>query len=184
MSGTNSLSRRRFVHIAGLGAASVCVLTQCTRQISGWRFFTEAEAILMDSLAEQIIPTDEWPGGRDSGVSNYIDKQLTGPYVRFQVQYRKGLEAIQLSCIAKHQKKFEELPWNTQTSLLEAMEGGKLTGSNWEGESQSKFFGLFSDHCMQAYYGSPRHGGNRNNMSYKMLQLDYPIIIGQNRYTL
>jgi gluconate 2-dehydrogenase gamma chain len=35
---------------------------------------------------------------------------------------------------------------------------------------------------MQSYYGSSRHGGNKNNTSYKMLQLDYPVIIGQNRY--
>jgi len=35
---------------------------------------------------------------------------------------------------------------------------------------------------MQGYYGSPRHGGNKDNMSYKMLKLDYPVVIGQNRY--
>jgi len=35
---------------------------------------------------------------------------------------------------------------------------------------------------MQGFYGSPRHGGNKNNVSYKMMRLDYPVIIGQNRY--
>ena len=35
---------------------------------------------------------------------------------------------------------------------------------------------------MQGFYGSPRHGGNRNYVSYKMLGLEYPRVIGQNRY--
>jgi gluconate 2-dehydrogenase gamma chain len=36
---------------------------------------------------------------------------------------------------------------------------------------------------MQGFYGSPRHGGNRDYVSYKMMKLDYPHVIGQNRYT-
>jgi len=35
---------------------------------------------------------------------------------------------------------------------------------------------------MQGFYGSPRHGGNRNYASYKMMGLEYPRLIGQNRY--
>jgi len=52
----------------------------------------------MDALADQIIPPDEWPGGYESGVTNFIDKQLMGPYVRFQSKYRKGFAAIQQTC--------------------------------------------------------------------------------------
>jgi gluconate 2-dehydrogenase gamma chain len=36
---------------------------------------------------------------------------------------------------------------------------------------------------MQGYYGSPRHGGNKNFISYKMIGLDEPQIIGENRDT-
>jgi hypothetical protein len=35
---------------------------------------------------------------------------------------------------------------------------------------------------MQGFYGSPRHGGNSNYVSYKMMKLDYPHVMGQNRY--
>ena len=35
---------------------------------------------------------------------------------------------------------------------------------------------------MQVFYGAPRHGGNKNFMSYKMLGLDMPVVTGQNRY--
>jgi gluconate 2-dehydrogenase gamma chain len=43
---------------------------------------------------------------------------------------------------------------------------------------------MLRNHVMQAYYGSPRHGGNPGYASYKMLGIDYPPLIGQNRYRL
>ena len=41
---------------------------------------------------------------------------------------------------------------------------------------------MIRDHTMQGFYGSPRHGGNKGYASYKMLGLEYPRVIGQNRY--
>jgi gluconate 2-dehydrogenase gamma chain len=62
------------------------------------------------------------------------------------------------------------------------MEAGKMDGPGWSDGFDMKFFEIVRDHSMQAFYGSPVHGGNRNKISYKMLKLDYPLIIGQNRY--
>lgn len=182
MNKQNNLSRRRFLQLTSTGVGSIYLLSQCTEPFSKWRFFTNAEARLMDALADQIIPPDEWPGGRESGVTNYIDKQLVGPYIRFQDDYRKGLLAIQESCDTIHRKKFEELKFDEQTAFLELMEEGKMKGTSLKDGFDKSFFALIRDHSMQGYYGSPRHGGNKNNVSYKMLQLDYPLIIGQNRY--
>lgn len=178
----DNLSRRRFVQLTAMGVGSIYLLSQCSEPFSKWRFFTNAEARLMDIVADQIIPPDEWPGGKDSGVTNFIDKQLVGPYVRFQEDYRKGLMALQNSCRDEYQLKFEELSFERQTAFLEKMEAGKMKGRDWKDGFDKKFFSLIRDHSMQAYYGSSRHGGNKNNVSYKMLQLDYPFIIGQNRY--
>ena len=182
MTGKDKFNRRSFVHLAALGTGSICLLPGCIRSTYKWRFFTNSEAQLMDALADQIIPPDEWPGGRESGVTNFVDKQLVGPYVRFQSKYRKGLAAIQETCKTRYQKKFEDLNWNEQTVFLESMEAGNMKESVWAGGFDREFFSMVRDHSMQAYYGSPRHGGNKNNMSYKMLKLDYPLIIGQNRY--
>jgi gluconate 2-dehydrogenase gamma chain len=182
MSKQDNLSRRRFLQLTATGVASIYLLSQCSEPFSKWRFFTNAEARLMDALADQIIPPDEWPGGREVGVTNYIDKQLVGPYVRFQEDYRKGLLAIQNSCDINYRMKFEELKFDQQTAFLELMETGTIKGTSWKDGFDKTFFDLIRDHSMQAYYGSPRHGGNKNNVSYKMLQLDYPLIIGQNRY--
>ena len=178
----NKLSRRRFIELAALSTGGVCLFARCAKPISPWRFFTNAEAQLMDALADQIIPPDDWPGGSESGVTNFIDKQLIGPYFRFQNDYRKGLRGIADSCESLHQKKFETLEFNEQISFLDLMEAGKLSGAIWADGFDRSFFSLFRDHSMQAYYGSARHGGNKDNISYKMLKLDYPLIIGQNRY--
>lgn len=178
----NKLSRRRFMQFAALSTGGVLLFARCTKPVSPWRFFTSVEAQLMDALADQIIPPDEWPGGGESGVTNFIDKQLTGPYIRFQNDYRKGLRGIEDTCETIHQKKFEALNFDEQTSFLDRMEGGKLTGTVWAEGFDRSFFSLFRVHSMQAYYGSSRHGGNKDNISYKMLKLDYPLIIGQNRY--
>jgi gluconate 2-dehydrogenase gamma chain len=175
-------SRRRFVELASIGTGSVCLLPACSGTTSEWRFFTDDEAKLIDAVAEQIIPSDDWPGGKESGVTNFIDKQLSGPHKRFRSMYRKGIAAIQETSGKLYQKKFEELTRDEQTSFLETMEAGKMEGPGWSDGADMKFFELVRDHSMQAFYGSPIHGGNRNKISYKMMKLDYPLITGQNRY--
>jgi len=62
------------------------------------------------------------------------------------------------------------------------MESGLMKENAWAGGFDKEFFGLIRDHTLQSYYGSPIHGGNKNKLSYRMIGLDYPLIIGQNRY--
>jgi gluconate 2-dehydrogenase gamma chain len=176
-------SRRRFITLSILGTGGMCLLSRCANPpLSRWRYLTEKESALLDAIVEQMIPTDEWPGGREAGVTNFIDTQLVGPYSRYQEIYRKGFQAIQETCGTKFGKGFEELSWEDQTLFLKKMEAGKMEGNAWEKGFDKQFFGLLRNHSMQGFYGSPRHGGNKNNVSYKMLKLDYPVIIGQNRY--
>jgi gluconate 2-dehydrogenase gamma chain len=170
------------MQLAALGSGGVLLLSQCSKPNSLWRFLSNSEAQLMDAIADQLIPPDEWPGGRESGVTNFIDKQLVGPYIRFQSNYRNGLKAMQDTCENQFHRNFEKLGWDEQTAFLEQMEAGQLSKALWTEVTDHEFFNLIRDHSMQAYYGSSRQGGNKNNMSYKMLQLDYPLIIGQNRY--
>ena len=82
----SEISRRKFIKAMAVGTTGLLIFPQCTFQskASDWRFFTNEEAKLVDAIVEQIIPTDEWMGARDAGVTNYIDKQLVGPLSRFQ----------------------------------------------------------------------------------------------------
>jgi hypothetical protein len=46
-----------------------------------WLFFTNAEAAMVESIADRIIPPDpQTPGGKDAGCAAFIDRQLAGPY--------------------------------------------------------------------------------------------------------
>ena len=46
------------------------------------------------------------------------------------------------------------------------------------------FFELVRSHTMQGYYGTPRHGGNRDAVSWRMLGLDEPPLRGRAQYDL
>lgn len=191
-----NFSRRDFIQITLAGSGSLLLLPNCASQSeeSYWRFFTLEEASLMDAIVEQIIPTDEWPGAKDAGCTNYIDKQLVGPLARHQEKYRNGLAEIKISCEIIYQKQFEKLQWDEQTNFLKKMEAGKLSelidintvqAENvgvWQNRLDVEFFRLVREHTMQGFYGSPRHGGNKDYVSYRMVGLDYPFVVGQNRY--
>jgi len=185
----NKLSRRDFIKITTLGtvaislpAAGIGLFEGCSpAKHSESLFFSDNEIKLVEAISEQIIPTDEWPGGKETGVANFLDLQLAGPYHRFQQDYRKGLNALQNYCTNKFQNKFETLSFEKQTDILLKMEAGKLSGDVGNKGFDKYFFELLRSHCLQGYYGSPRHGGNKNYISYKMIGLDEPPIIGENR---
>ncbi len=185
-------SRRKVLKVAAVAAAGVAVgvgaPAALNRVLFGggqpprWRFLTDAEASLLDAICAQIIPTDQDPGAREAGCVVYIDRQLVGPHQRFAEQYRAGLASLAATCQALHGKPFEELSSAEQIKLLEKLEMGQTPKEHWKIVPSGEFFQLVCSHTMQGFYGSPRHGGNKDYVSYRMLGLDYPNIVGQNRY--
>jgi gluconate 2-dehydrogenase gamma chain len=175
-----AFTRREFVRIITGGTATVLISfnTACKNKISQWRYLTEEEIALLDAIAEQIIPSDDFPGGKWANVSNYIDKQLVSYYRKHQTAYREGLANFQRTVVQMNVKKFEELSFADQTGLLKNMETGELSGDYWKEHPSNIFFEMMRQHCLQGFYGSPLHGGNREYISYRMLGLDYPNIIG------
>jgi gluconate 2-dehydrogenase gamma chain len=175
-------NRRDFIQKLTLAYGSILFIPACLGNDSHWRFFSEKQANIIIAFAEQIIPAGQYPGATDANVVNFIDKQLIGPYTRYQVEYLSGLVAIENSAQKIFEKLFAELKWEQQTAFMEQMEEGKLPKEFWTDVNQRSFFNLMLDHTMQGFYGSPRHGGNKNYVSYKMMKLDYPHVLGQNRY--
>jgi gluconate 2-dehydrogenase gamma chain len=167
----HSLRRRKFLRIAGTATASGA-LVACGRQSTPWRFLTAAEGRTLDAICEQIIPADQTPGASWAGVVNFIDRQLMGPYRRQQAAYRSGLVAIN-EAAAKFGKSFVDLDAARQTALLESLTG-----------PAKRFFATVIAHTMQGYYGDPRHGGNRDAVSWRMLGVPVIPIRGRYRYEL
>jgi gluconate 2-dehydrogenase gamma chain len=132
-------------------------------------------------MVNQIIPPDQDPGASWAGVVNYIDRQLCGPYQSLQSTYRLGLAGVDQTSRAQHAKLFADLDSAQQLEILHQLEDRKAPGSIWTQISSSDFFSTVVDHTMQGFYGDPRHGGNREGVSWKMLSLPYPPIRGRLR---
>ncbi len=166
-----TIRRRDFVKrsIAGLGG--LVILQRCAFEPSYWTFLTRQEGELLETIAEQFIPADEDPGAKEACVVNFIDTQLTKNYVRFQQRYRTGLQSFQNTCKEVFNKKFESLSSDQQIEFLERVERNDIPKVHWSEGQPSSFFRMMLSHCMQGFYGDPRHGGNCNHVSYKMIDL-------------
>ena len=165
--------RRRNFCVLGLSAAVAGTAISCgeSNGRGTWRFFTEREALIVDAICAQLIPADRDPGAREAGAVNYIDIQLTKRFRKHRAAYRKGIAAIDAGIRSKFGRGFVELAAEQQVEVLNATE-----------ESSSAFFDLILAHARQGFYGNPRHGGNRNMASWKMLGLPFPPVRGRQNY--
>ncbi len=166
------MQRRHFLEL-GLTATAAASLVSCGRSGGGayWRFFTAPEARAVDAICEQIIPPDDFPGARQAGVVNFIDLQLTKHYKKFQEAYREGIAGVEAASLKAFKKPFADLSAEQQTEVLTGIE-----------EKDAEFFTLIRTHTMQGFYGDPRHGGNRGEVSWKMLGLGTPPVRGRVPY--
>src|SRR3954464_12262391 len=57
-------------------------------------FFTPAQALEVEAMAAQIIPTDETPGAREARVINFIDRALVTFEKDEQATYVQGLKDL------------------------------------------------------------------------------------------
>lgn len=178
------MNRRQFIKSAAIGYGSLLLMPGCVRGSKGepYRVLTGKEAGCLGCLCEQFIPTDEYAGARDAGCVNFIDKLLYQRFPGLAESYRKGIASLENYCTDTYKKTFASLAWDEQYSLLTKMEKGELPASYWEKPNQKDFFNMALRHTMMGYYGPPRHGGNKDYVSYRMMRLDFPLLVGQNRY--
>jgi gluconate 2-dehydrogenase gamma chain len=178
-----AFSRRNFIRTAAAGTGGLLVVSSCMAKNGNRLFFTDEEVSLMESIVECFIPEDDFPGAKEADVVRFIDRQLLGYHSRYQSAYRNGLAAFREGCISHYKQAFINLSPAHKIAFLESVEKNNITGVSWGDMAPGEFFSLILDHTMQGFYGSPRHGGNKNYTSYHMLKLDYPLIIGRNKYS-
>ena len=165
-----------------VGAGSASAIARLGRPTPRrFAFFTDSEAALLIDICEQIIPDDDVPGATQTGAIHYIDRKLCGVFKRHQQAYRRGLESFRQTCLREHGVPFESLTAAAKIDALRAIEAGRAPRELWSDPTPQEFFGLVLAHTMQSFYGSPRHGGNRDYASYRMLGIDYPPVVGRNR---
>jgi gluconate 2-dehydrogenase gamma chain len=154
----------------------------CSASRRPYRLLDDEQAATLTALCEQIIPTDETPGAAWAHVVKFIDRQLVYHYQQHVAGYRTGLSGLNRAALAQFRSSFAELPFDTQTELVAAMEKGELGVAEWSAGDQKAFFRTVRDHTMQGYYGDPRHGGNRDLVSWRALGVPHPPVRGRDDY--
>lgn len=132
-------------------------------------------------MCDCIIPPDSDPGAEWAQVVNYIDLQLCGPLHDLRQRYREGIANLEATAQTQFGKPFASLVAAKQNTILTELEGGTSPKDIWTTVRPNAFFELVLAHTMQGYYGDPRHGGNRDRISWRMLGLSYPQVRGRFR---
>lgn len=117
-----------------------------------WKALTPEEAGILADLAEEMIPADAYgPGARALNVARFVDWQLAedAPYAHHLPAYRNHLSRIKGLSAAEVERRYRT------------------------------FFDLALTHVKQGYWGHPRHGGNLQYGSYRMLDIAAPACTGR-----
>ena len=139
------------------------------------RNFSLAQGQLLEAICDRIIPADQDPGATAAGVTGYIDQQLSGPLARYLPAYQAGLTRFDPACVEATGSGFLTLAPEQRTAFLERVEANQPPGL-------AGFFNMVIDHTMQGFYGSPAHGGNRHQVSWKMLGIEEYMQEGPHRH--
>jgi gluconate 2-dehydrogenase gamma chain len=154
-------------------------------------YLTEPEIRFLDAAVERLIPTDALgPGGKDAGVTCYIDQQLrsiwgshgrnyrSGPWPEgtpeqgFQSRltpqeiYRIAIQEINAVCRARYERPFDQLQPARQDEMLKALEKGEV---DLPSMSSKMFFDLLWRNTEEGFFADPLYGGNRGKVGWKLV---------------
>jgi gluconate 2-dehydrogenase gamma chain len=172
---TPETSRREFLirSVSGLGAAWVAAnyvgiveASAYAQQAAGgvrasFVFFTPLQAMDVDAMAAQIIPSDATPGAREARVTHFIDRALTTFERDRQADYTRGLGELtaQARQVAPDAPAFAALTAEQQIKVLTAIE-------------RTPFFNLVRTHTITGFLANPIHGGNADKIGWKLVGYD------------
>jgi gluconate 2-dehydrogenase gamma chain len=155
-------------------------------------FFNEAEWNFINAAVDRLIPADDLgPGGVESGIPEFLDRQLDSPYghgafaymqgpfmtdlppqLGYQLSYaprelyRLGMAAADAQCRQVHGHAFFEIDGSQQDDFLSQLERGALKLS---GPPAQVFFGQLLSNVKEGYFADPIYGGNRHMGAWKMI---------------
>ena len=162
-----AVDRRGFLKTTATAAAAATVA--CSAPEGQWRALTNEEAVTLAAACDQIVPPDDHPGAADAGVVRFLDRQLATREKENLPIWQRGARGLDASARAFRGAAFAELSFDDQTALLKAIEAGEIPGDGWEGLEPRAFFARLVRYTMMGFYGDPRHGGNLQHVSWRML---------------
>ena len=115
------------------------------------QFFTPEEYHLVARLTELIIPTDDTPGAREAGVSEFIDFMAASD-PPLQPPFRRGLTWMNSHAIKLHGTRFLNLSSEQATGILSNL-AYKERHHLGEEDGQA-FFRLIREYTLMGFYTS------------------------------
>jgi len=155
-------------------------------------YFTAAEWLFVTAAVHRLIPPGgEGPGGNESGVPEFIDRQLELPYghgayqymsgpflpdlapsLGYQLRYspremyRLGIAAADAACRKEHSMSFSELTPELQDQFLASLESNATV---LDGPPAAAFFAQLLSNAKEGYFADPMYGGNKHMGAWKMI---------------
>lgn len=131
------------------------------------RFFSPAEASLMQCLCDHLLPQGDRAPERRIPILNYVDDRLASgriPGYRFDSMppdgdaYRLGFTALGQMARAGYGANFLELAWDAQEAILKAVHDAKPPAGAedvWKAMPVRRWWALVMGDIASAYYAHP-----------------------------
>jgi gluconate 2-dehydrogenase gamma chain len=183
------MKRREFLTIpaASLGGALAYTLSREPLRVHAQsgeikvplRFFTAAEARVVQAASDRIFPSDaSGPGATEAGVVIYIDRQLAGPYGRDKFRYAKPPF---VESLPEHGYQGKETPREIYREGIRKL--GNFAELSPDARDQalraietSTFFRLLRQHTIEGMFSDPLHGGNAGLIGWQLIGYPGPLM--------
>jgi len=129
-----------------------------------YRFFSRAEASLLEALCDCAIPQDDRQEVQRVPIAPWIDQRLytgAGPGYRYENMpgdgqaYRLGLKGFDQTARHVFGADFIELNHANQHEIMRQVVDGSPPGETWQHLSATFFFQLFMNDVISNYYAHP-----------------------------
>ena len=129
---------------------------------------SDQQVEILRAAVNRMIPPDEYPGGWEGGVGDYLFRQFERD-LKDQVEtYAQGLDTLDAEALARTGKSFDQLDAESQDQLLERLQVGYVR-VQWPIDPVV-FIVMLAEHCAEGYYSDPtNNGGNRHGIAWKMI---------------
>jgi gluconate 2-dehydrogenase gamma chain len=123
-----------------------------------FQFFSPEEAVEVEAMAAQIIPSGDTPGAQEARVIYFIDRVLVTFDSDKQPVYTQGLKDLRqrTQVLFPSVNRFSSLTPGQQIQVLTAIE-------------KTDFFELVRLHTIMGFLAKPSYGGNHNQVGWKAI---------------
>jgi gluconate 2-dehydrogenase gamma chain len=130
-----------------------------------FQFFSPSQALQVEALAAQIIPSDGTPGAKEAGAIYFIDRALATFDKDKRALYAAGLADLQERCRSAFPEAASVAALAPQqlVSLMKSIE-------------TTPFFETLRAHTILGFCGPPSYGGNRGGVGWAHIGVEDKMI--------